>query len=214
MKYITTSILLLIFTLPVFSQFELSAGFEANFKFSDKAEELVPNSGFIFYGFNASLAYSLTPEFRLGLQTGGMFTSGEYTQNITNPETWEIISSKDIHSKMSLVPMLLSVGTAVYEDSYRIILEVAGGPYFGSRTSGDLIEKKALWGIRPNVGIDFLLTNSLMLGLKSQANIIFTNSEDFKSLDYDYDSGFGYESNDKTMLFLGGASISLTYVFL
>jgi len=74
---------------------------------------------------------------------------------------------------MSLIPMLLSVGTAVYEDNYRIVLEVAGGPYFGERTSGNIIEKKPLWGIRPNVGIDFMLTNNLMLGIKSQANIIF-----------------------------------------
>jgi len=51
-----------------------------------------------------------------------------------------------------------------------------------------------------------------MLGIKSQANLIFSKPEDFRSLDYDF--GFDDGSNDKTAIIFLGASISLTYVFL
>src|SRR5690554_7579427 len=66
MKHISTTLFLLLFALPVFSQFELNVGFEADFKFNDKTENLVPNSGMLFYGFNAAIGYGITPTFRMG----------------------------------------------------------------------------------------------------------------------------------------------------
>lgn len=191
MKQITISIFLLLFALPSFSQLEVNAGFEAAFKFNDRAENLLPDSGFMIYGFTAGLGYGISPAFKVGLQTGGLFTS-----------------EKDGgQGKMSMIPLLLSVGTTTYLEASRITLDLAGGPYFSSRTYQGMSESKALWGIRPVIGWDFKLTENLMLGIKSHAHIIFSNSEDFPE-------PHGWGNPDKTTIFFAGGTIGLTYVFL
>jgi len=210
MKHISTTLFLLLFALPVFSQFELNVGFEADFKFNDKTENLVPNSGMLFYGFNAAIGYGITPTFRMGIQSGGIFTSGEYTEHTSDPNTGIITNEIDVEAKMSMIPMLVSIGTTVYSEKMRYFLEIAGGPYFVSRTFGNTVEKGVHMGFRPNVGIDYQLTNNLMIGIKSHANVVLTKPEDYRP--QGYDSLWG-EPGEK-VIFLGGASIGLTYVFL
>lgn len=191
MKRIATVLFLILFTLPAFSQFEINAGFEANFKLNDRTERLLEGGGFMAYGFNAALGYGVTPTFKVALQTGGIF-----------------FSDKEIsQGKMSMIPLLLSAGYTTYMESSRFSLEIAGGPYFSSRTYGTATESKALWGIRPNLSYDFKLTENLLLGIKTFAHIVFSKPEDFIEPN-------GWGDPDKSTIIFGGASIGLTYIFL
>lgn len=206
MKLFATILLCLTFSLPIFSQFEISAAAEVDFKFNDKTERLVPNSGFLFYGFNAAIGYGITSSFKVGIQSGGLFTSGYYEDDVVDPETFEITETNRIESKMSIIPVLASIGTTIYDDKMRYVLEVAGGPFLASRTTNTLIEKKALWGFRPSVGIDFQLSNNLLFGFRSQGSFIFTKVGEFESLEYG--------NSEEKVLFLGGASIGFTFIIL
>lgn len=218
MKRIFTFLMLLLFTTPIFSQIEIHAGFDAAIKMSEKAEEIVPESGLLQLSFNAGLSYAISPTFSIGLQTGGYFSSGKYEENLYDKNE-NFISSSELDVKMTMIPLLFSASTGMYEDKYRWMVGIAAGPFFANRTiyrtTADIQEKKVLFGLRPYIGYDFRITENFLIGARANGTFVFSKAEDFRNpsditASFDYDN---YDSEHKSLLFYGGGSITLTYIF-